>query len=79
MTMAIAFSAASFDGRDGAAAKIAQLNDLHQDLRALLFQAADGIWHVASYPNVYIRSDYTAKKRKPPDPQMYVAHPAESF
>src|SRR5271169_5056953 len=43
MTMAAWFSAAAVDGRDGAAAKITQLQDLGQDARALLFQGGEGM------------------------------------
>src|SRR5579871_1241585 len=47
MTMAIGFSAASIDGGDGAAPKVAQLKNAQQDVRTLLFQSAEGVWQRA--------------------------------
>lgn len=43
MTVAIGFSAAAFDGRDGAASEIAQLQKAGQDLGALLFKGAERV------------------------------------
>ncbi len=41
MTMAAWFSAAAFDSRDGAAAKITQLQNLRQDAGAALFEVGE--------------------------------------
>src|SRR5712671_2308512 len=43
MTTAIGFSATTLDCGDGATAKIAQLQDLHQDAGTLLFEGGEGL------------------------------------
>lgn len=57
MTSAIGFSAAALDRRDGAAAKIAELNHARQDVGASLFQRVEGIRQMAPpiLPYVYVR------------------------
>jgi hypothetical protein len=44
MTTAIGLSTAAMDRRDRAATKIAQLQNAGQDVGALLFESAQGIW-----------------------------------
>jgi hypothetical protein len=49
---------------------------LPQDAGALLFEGGERVGQgLTSYPNVYIRWDYSPKKSKPPDPPICVAHP----
>src|SRR5665213_1720877 len=43
MTTTVWLSATTVDGGDGAAAKIAQLQDLHEDAGALLFEGGEGV------------------------------------
>ena len=63
MTMAIRFSTTALDGGDGATAKVTEMENLRQDLGTLLFEGGEGIGQgAASNPNVFIRSDYSAKK-----------------
>src|SRR6266545_822498 len=54
MTMTSGSSAASFDGRDRAATKIAQLKNPGQDVRALLFEGAEGIRQAVPPIRTYI-------------------------
>jgi hypothetical protein len=69
MTMAVWLSTTALDGGDGATAKITQLQNLRQDIGALLFESGEGNGQNAPpiYPYVYIRSDYSPKKRKLPN------------
>src|SRR5450755_5053749 len=77
MAMAVGLATAALNGGNGAAAKVAQLQDLVQDGRAMLFQIGDRFGQRASppYPNVSPRQDTRHKKRKQPNPPIRVAHP----
>ena len=55
MTTTVRFSATAVDGGDGAAAKVAQLQDLRENAGTMLFEGGEGIRKEASIPNVYIR------------------------
>src|SRR5450631_2407831 len=73
MTMAVGLATAALNGGNGAAAKVAQLQDLVQDGRAMLFQIGDRFGQRAPpYPNVSPRQDTQYKKRKQPNPPIRV-------
>src|SRR5450631_3392749 len=76
MAMAVGLATAALSGGNGAAAKVAQLQDLVQDGRAMLFQNGDRFGQrEPPYPNVSLRQDTRHKKRKQPNPPICVAHP----
>lgn len=55
MTTTVRLSATAMDRGNRAAAKIAQLQDLHEDAGTLLFEGGERVGQGASIPNVYIR------------------------
>ena len=76
MAPAIGFSAAAFDRRNRAAAKIAELKNARQNVGASLFERVNGIWQRASpiRTYAYVRI-IRPKKRKLLTPTVHVAHP----
>src|SRR5258708_18936089 len=47
MTTTVGLSATAVDGGDGATAKVTQLQNLHEDAGALLFEGGEGVRHRA--------------------------------
>jgi len=64
MATAVGFSALAVCGADGAAAKITQLQNLHQDAGALLFKGGEGLrQRTPPFPtHKYVRIMPTKKK-----------------
>ena len=50
-------------GRNGTMAKIAQAEELLQQLGSISFQGSENIRHVGSYLRVSLRTDYATNKR----------------
>src|SRR6266853_1751774 len=53
MTTTVRLSTTTIDGRDGAAAKITQIQDLQEDAGTLLFEGAEGVRQRASPIRTY--------------------------
>lgn len=66
MTATVGFSAATFDGGDGAATEVAEMENPHQNVGALLFEGAERVGQ--SVPPI-------AEKGTPPHLHFHVAHP----
>src|ERR1700730_12080059 len=64
MTTTVWLSATAVDGGDGAAAKITQLQDLHEDAGTLLFEGGEGVRQKAPpiLTYTYVRIIYTKKE-----------------
>jgi len=78
-TTTVGLSTTTVDGGNGAATKIAQLQDLHEDTGTLLFESGEGVRQgappILTYAYVRIGG---APKSKLPALDLWVAHRAKS-
>ena len=76
MTTTVWLSTTAVDGSDGAAAKITQLQDLHEDAGTLLFEGGEGVRQRASpiRTYIYVRIISTKKENCRTAPSVSLTH-----